>query len=224
MCDKGNGTFGGQLSNPFASHELEQKVDEIMARAQPWPETAQQLYDATEPYHSSWQGPIHDLETDTHRLAEAYYNHSTAIAAHLSDPIHHEYANLLVRTRTLSYFAGYLTALETVARFDYNNIESWTAIYGPGDAEDATAGDYPESDWCPAALKGEYKVKASVNIFEVSVNCEKIGFQVAPGIGSKHSLKLEVHGRAKRASLSAPQWRPLCQVADLPQKQSRAFS
>ncbi len=189
--DPGNGTFGGQITNPFGSQELEKEMDAIMARDQPWAITVQQLYDAIEPYHSTWQGPIHDFETDTHRLAEAYYKHATAIAAHLSDPVHHEYANLLIRSRVLGYFSEYITALETVARWDYDNIEAWHVSRGSGEAEDPTDGDYPESDWCPAALKGEYKVKASIKIFEVSVNCEKIGVGVSAGHWVKAFAEIE---------------------------------
>ena len=44
-----------------------------MARNQLLPEPAKQMYNASEPYHSNWQDPMHDLETDTHRPAEAYY-------------------------------------------------------------------------------------------------------------------------------------------------------
>lgn len=191
MQDRGNGTFGGQFENPWASKELQDEMDVIRARDQPYSETCRQLYEATETYHASWLGPMHDIETDVNRHARKSYHYMTAIAAHLSDRVNREYARLLIRQRMLSYFSDVLFPLEVVCRYDYQNVQAWGAIKGPGKAEEVTPGSYPDADGCPDEFKGDYSAGASLKLFSVSINCEKVGFELSTGTWIKAFLAVD---------------------------------
>src|SRR5688500_4964913 len=73
--DPGLGISGGEIDSPWGSAELMQKTDEILARTQPFEATAEQMWDAHEPVHGSWQGPIRRLETAVNRYFHQAHPH-----------------------------------------------------------------------------------------------------------------------------------------------------
>ncbi|MBC7784437.1 MAG: hypothetical protein H7144_11415 [Burkholderiales bacterium] len=190
--DIGVGTFGGQLTNPWASHELQKKHDAIMAASMSYDETCQQMTDATEPYHLSWLGPIKNYETAINRYARAAYRHQTALAANLYDPVHHEYAKLLIKQSINGRAMEFLAPLLTVTNYDQHFATGWGKGRVHGSAEDPAPGEYEEADACPAHLSGEYKVKVEVLFVEISGNCEKIGVELSAGAWIKGFAEVEV--------------------------------
>lgn len=178
---EGNGLTGGQIDNPWGSLELMKKQDEIFARTQPPPVTAAQMWDATEPYHESWQAPIHWIESANNQYFHKTYPYMTAIAANLYDPMYHEYAMLLIENISVSLTQGLIGPLYTVTKHDYYFVKAWGARGKEGEAADPIPGDMPEADSCPAYLRGEYKMKFDIEIVGFSINCEKVSVEGSLG-------------------------------------------
>lgn len=179
--DRGNGSFGGQLTNPYGSHELMKKHDAILAASMSFEETCKAMQAATEPYHGSWQGPIRNLYNEVGQYSQKEYRYQTALAANLADPVHHEYAVLLIKVGAIMRFQEVLGPTLIVTNWCKHHADSWK--FPPADKVEAASeeGEYPDADVCPHALKGNFKVKASFKVLEISGNCEKIGLELSAG-------------------------------------------
>lgn len=194
--DPGVGIFGGQLTNPFGSHELMAKHDAIGQMAGDFDAICHAMRDAAEPYHGSWQAPIRNYYNEAGQYFRLEYRHTTALAANLADPVHHEYARLMIRQRSISRFHEFLAPLIAVTNWDKHFGDSWRVRPGqpaqPGDFDD---GEHEDAEMCPHHLRGEYKVKASLAFVEVSGNCEKVALEVSAGKWIKLFGEVEVNNQ-----------------------------
>lgn len=190
--DPGVGGQAGQYENPFGSRELQDELDHVAATTKGnYRAYCERSYSAIEPFHASWLGPIHTLETDANRYARAYYAHATAIAANLSDPVHHEYAMLLARSHMQTLAMSFVAPLEAVCRYQYYNVEAFGRLRGDGIASEKVAGSLPEPDWCPAGLRGDYSIGANLKLFSLALNCEKVGIEFSAGAWIKGFLAVD---------------------------------
>ena len=153
--DPGNGSFGGQTGNPYASLDLMKEQDVILARAQRFEVTCEQMWQAAEPYHGKWQAPIRNLYNECGLYFQKEYAYMTALAANLADPVHNEYANCLARVMAISRFQEFLGVLKPVTNWAKHYASSWRVPL-PGDFKfEYTKGEYPPADPCHAMAMGE---------------------------------------------------------------------
>lgn len=183
------GIYAGQYDNPWGSRELQEKLDRIphtddRAYCEAW-------YRAIEPYHATWLGPIHTLDTDVNRYARKLYPHVTAIAANLSDPVYREYAMLEIRSQMLTLTMGFIVPLEAVCRYQHMWLADCGSVGRDGTAADPVAASYPEPDSCPGGLRGDYSVGLNLELFSLGLNCEKVGVELSAGLWIKGFLAVD---------------------------------
>ena len=179
--DTGVGSFGGQLTNPYASHELMKKHDAILESDMRFPAKCAAMRAATEPYHGTWQGPIRNLYNEVGQYSQKEFRYQTALAANLADPLYHEYAVLQIKQQRIARFFEVLGPAIIVTNWCKHHASSWRFPGAEVPADPTADGDAPDADACPHALKGNYKVKASLGPVEVSGNCEKVAVELSAG-------------------------------------------
>lgn len=179
--EPGLGLSGGQHDNPWGDKELDEKYQRIQAAHMRRKDYCDAMWAATEPFQATWQGPIRRMESAINRYYHVTYPHMTALAANLGDPIHHEYAMLMIEQKGLALMSYLLGPLHTVCFFNTHCVEDW-GLHGPaGQAEEPKAGEFTVADMCGALSQAGYKAVLDLEVVELSINCEKVGAELSAG-------------------------------------------